>query len=290
MARRNQQAQKRPRPTKKQPTRQPQKQMKHKSPGTPKRPQWLKNAKARWAKPSCSSAFEQKSKAAALQQSRESESRADRKLRYSISSDNKSFTSVNKAKLKFSPTTVKIHNIDSDSPGTPPFEIITSSDPNDFMIDNNEQTQASTTDHQLCSFSQPSQPSCAYSPPIEKRPQGIMKFTPRMDKIVSKIWKQPNHEVTTKDDSATEDFPIQPPIKKIEAVYLDTTTSDNTRNPDVPIVEITDDTPPANEEEPPVNKEESPANEEEHRKPGTSPAKSSISSIHASDFYNQDEF
>ena len=38
MARRNQQAQKRPRPTKKQPTRQPQKQMKHKSQGPPKDP------------------------------------------------------------------------------------------------------------------------------------------------------------------------------------------------------------------------------------------------------------
>ena len=229
-------------------------------------------------------------KGAALQQSRESESRADRKLRYSSSSDNKSFTSVNKAKLKISPT-VKIHNIDADSPGNPPFEIITSSDPNDFMIDNNEQTQASTTDHQLCSFSQPSQPSCAYSPPIEKRPQGIMKSTPWMDKIVPKIWKQPNHEVTTKDDSSTEDFPVQRPIKKIEVVYLDATTStDHTTNLDVPIVEITDDIRPANEEEPPVNNEESPANKEEHRTPATSLSKSSISSIHASDFYNQDEF
>ena len=289
MARRNQQAQKRPRPTKKQPTRQPQKQTKQKSPGTSKRPQWLKDVKTRLSKPSCSSAFEQKSKAAALQQTRESESRADRKLRYSSSSDIKSFTSINKDKLQFSPT-LKIHNIDADSPGTPPFVIITSSDPNDFMIDNNEQTQASTTDHQLGPVSQPSQSSCGYSPPIEKRPQGIMKSTPRMDKIVSKIWKEPNHEVNTKDDSSTEVFPIQPPIKKIELVYLDTTTSDNTTNADVPIVEITDDTPPANEEEPPANNEEHTASEEEHRTPATSPAKSSTSSIHASDFYNQDEF
>ena len=157
------------------------------------------------------------------------------------------------------------------------------------MIDNNEQTQANTTYHQLGAVPQPSQPSCGYSPPIEKRPQGIMKSTPRMDKIVSKIRKQPTHEVIIKDDSSTEDFPIQPPIKKIEVVYLDTTTSDNTTNPDVPIVEITDDTPPANEE-PPANNEEPPANEEEHRTPATSPAKSSMSSIHASDFYNQDEF
>ena len=52
MTRRNQQAQKRPRNTKKQPARQHQKQKqqqqpKHKSPGIPKRPQWLKDAKAR---------------------------------------------------------------------------------------------------------------------------------------------------------------------------------------------------------------------------------------------------
>ena len=120
MARKNQQAQKRQRTAKK--TLSKQKQVHpqpptHKSPGSPKRPQWLKKAKARLAKPSTSSIFDQKSKAAALQQLKESKMQAERKLRYSSSSDSKSFTSVNKAKLKFSPT-VKIHSIEPESPGT----------------------------------------------------------------------------------------------------------------------------------------------------------------------------
>ena len=77
MAKRNQEAQKRQRTTKKTLTKQTQKQIrpqqsKHKSPGSPKRPQWLKNAKARLTKPSSSAIFDQKSKAAALQQCRES--------------------------------------------------------------------------------------------------------------------------------------------------------------------------------------------------------------------------
>ena len=268
-ARKNQQAQKRPRTTKKPLVKQPRKQiqqqqMKHKSPRSPKRTQWLKNAKVRLTKPSSSSIFEQKSKAAALQQSRESESRADRNLRYSSPSDNKSFTSVNKAKLKFSPT-VKKHSIEPDSPGTPPFEIVTSSDPNDFINDNNELTQASTVDHPSCSSIQPNQTCCSYSQSLQKRPQGIMKLTPRMDKIVAKIWTQPNHETTAIEDSSADDFPIQPPIKKIEVVYLDTTTSENTTNPNVPMVEISDDHPPANDEVPQANKEEPQANEEEPR-------------------------
>ena len=58
MARKNQRAQKRPRPTFKQPSR--QNQVQPKSPGTTKRPQWSKNAKARLTKPSTSSVFEQK--------------------------------------------------------------------------------------------------------------------------------------------------------------------------------------------------------------------------------------
>ena len=107
MAKRNQEAQKRQRITKKTLTNQTRKQIrpqesKHNSPGNNKRPQWLKNAKARLTKPSSSNIFDQKSKAAALQQSRESKVQADRKLRYSNSSDNKSFTSINKEKLKFS--------------------------------------------------------------------------------------------------------------------------------------------------------------------------------------------
>ena len=146
VARKNQRAQKRPRtaPTTRQPKQVQKSQklpLKPKSPGTQARPQWLKNAKARLTKPS---EFDQKSKAAALQQSKAAalqQSREDnlnkRKQLYSSSSDNPSYTSINKQKLKFS-TTAKIMSIESDSPGTPPIEIITSSNPNDFMQDTNE--------------------------------------------------------------------------------------------------------------------------------------------------------
>ena len=117
MAKRNQDAQKRQRITKKTLTRQTPKQIrpqesKHKSPGSNKRPQWPKNAKARLTKPSNSTIFDQKSKAAALQQSRESKVQADRKLRYSTSSDNKSFTSINKEKKNFhQPLQSKVSNL-----------------------------------------------------------------------------------------------------------------------------------------------------------------------------------
>ena len=170
MARKNQRAQKRPRPTFKQPLR--QNQVQPKNPGATKRPQWLKNAKARLTKPSTLSVFEQKSKVAALQQSKENATNK-RKLRYSSSSDNKSYTSINKNKLKFSPL-VKIMNIESDSPGTPLFENITSSNPNDIMQEENEQTQTTTGNSQCHDF--PSHSSCSCSPP-----KGTMKSTPRLE-------------------------------------------------------------------------------------------------------------
>ena len=194
--------------------------MKPNSPGNHKRSQWLKDARARLSKPTTSSDFDQKSKAAALQQTKENESE-QQKLLYSSSVYNRGFTTINKSKLKFSPTVKKL-NVETDSPGTPPYEIVTSSNPNDFMNDNNEPTQCAQ---------EPSQPSCSYSTPIEPEPKGIIKSTPRMDRIVNKIWKQPNHEdVTTLDDSSTEDFPVQPSIKQIEVEYLD--SSEGTNNSD----------------------------------------------------------
>ena len=71
LAKRNQQAHKRQRIAKKTSSRQPQKHQRqqtqrNKFTGSPKRPQWLKNAKARLTKPSSSTTFDQKSKAAAL--------------------------------------------------------------------------------------------------------------------------------------------------------------------------------------------------------------------------------
>ena len=166
------------------------------------------------------------------------------------------------------------------------------------MNDNNESTQAN-------------QPSCSYSPPVQKRPQEIMKSTLRLDKIFDKIWNQPNLESTALDNSSADDFPIQPPIRQIEVVYLETTTSETNRNadvpigelikdtpadhPDVPVVELTEDTPPPNaelpkNESPKETQEEPLVNDEEHKTPATSPAKNSISSIHKSDIHNQDEF
>ena len=166
-------------------------------------------------------------------------------------------------------------------------------------MDSNESTNAN-------------QPSCSYSPPVQKFPQGIMKSTPKIDKIVVKIWNQPNHGNTDIDNSSVDDFPIQPPIKQIEVVYLDSTTSENTNNaeipivnisedntannPDAPVVELTEDTPPSNNNVLTTNEatkekeDDPPANDEEHKTPDTSPAKNSISSIHTSDFYNPDEF
>ena len=72
----------------------------------------------------------------------------------------------------------------------------------------------------------------------------------------------------------------------------DTTTN----HPEAPIVELSEDTPPINTDELPMDEatkeiqEEPPIHEEEHKTPASSPAKSLISSIHISDFYNQDEF
>ena len=98
------------------------------------------------------------------------------------------------------------------------------------MNNNNEATQAN-------------QPSCSYSPPVQKRPQGIMKSTPRLDENVDKIWNQPNQESTALDNSSADDFPTQPPIRQIEVVYLDTTTCEDNTNADVPIADLIEDTP-----------------------------------------------
>ena len=191
-------------------------------------------------------------------------------------------------------------NIESDSPRTPPFEIITSSNPNDFLQDENEQTQTTTGNSQSHDF--PSHSSCSCSPP-----EGTMKSTPRLEKIIDKIWKQPSHEeVINLGDSSTEDFPIHSPIRQIDVVFLD--SSENTQNTGTQDKDVTQDndgthevdettdndgvqnidgSPAAIQEEitadmPPVNTDEEPAS--------ASPAKSSISSIHLNDFYNSDEF
>ena len=140
-----------------------------------------------------------------------------------------------------------------------------------------------------------------------------MKSTPKWDKLVEKIWSQPNHESTGLEMSSTEDFPIQPPIKKVEVVYLDSTTSEIANTADTTIITISEDNsenildkqapindhPNANDHQVLNTNDTSvtndlatttPANDEEHKSPSTSPAKSSISSLHTSDFFNPEEF
>ena len=158
------------------------------------------------------------------------------------------------------------------------------------------------------------QASSSYSPPARTLPQGIMKSTPKLDKLVEKIWSQPNHESTGLEVSSTEDFPIQPPIKKVEVVYLDSTTSENANTADTTIITISEDNSENILDEPAtetaVNDHTNdhqvqntndtndtndiatatPANDEEHKTPSTSPTKSSISSLHTSDFFNPEEF
>ena len=74
-------------------------------------------------------------------------------------------------------------------------------------------------------------PSCSYSTAINEKnpvPKGIMMSTPKMDKFVTKILQQPDSEqvqATTLDDSPTDYFPVQLPLKQIEVVYLDSTES-----------------------------------------------------------------
>ena len=116
-----------------------------------------------------------------------------------------------------------------------------------------------------------------------------MKSSPKIDKIVEKIWKSPGHdEVVILGDSSTEDFPVQPPIKQIEVVFLDSSektqntgtqneTTNQAETPAITGIGLTSDNPNAN-------------TDEEHAPLSTSPTKSSISSIHHNDFYNPDEF
>ena len=61
---------------------------------------------------------------------------------------------------------------------------------------------------------EPCKPSCSYAEAPATLPKSIMKSKPKIDKIVTKIWQRPNHEQTvTIDESSTDDFPVQPPIK-----------------------------------------------------------------------------
>ena len=180
LAQRNQQEQRKlkaPRQTK-QPTQ-------AKPPATPitqgsnKQPKWLKEAKSRINKKKPLD-FNSRSKEAALKHAKETRANKPenpRKFRYSSSSDNRSITSMDTSKLKFSPT-LKVFSIPSDSSGTN-FEIVASSSATDFMNDE------STTPPK---GADPPEPSCSYTSDVTSAlPKGIMKSTPKVDKIVSNI-------------------------------------------------------------------------------------------------------
>ena len=130
----------------------------------------------------------------------------------------KILTAVDKNNLKFSPT-VKIINIESNSMGTPPFELITSSNPNNFMNDD-----APTTQQDVKTYKRP---SCSYNAPRASTPppsKGIMQSTHKMDQLVSKIYlekpeREALHATTTPDTTSTVGSPVQSADKKRSSLY-----------------------------------------------------------------------
>ena len=123
--------------------------------------------------------------------------------------------------------------------------------------------------------------------------QGIMKSAPKVDKVMNKMWKrqqsvedtppnQRNITVVTIEDTSTEDSPDQP-TKHIEIINLESQDE-----------QIRAETNISNEQAHEVESASTPtdaqSSEEEHDLATTSPAKSSISDLHASDFFNPSEF
>ena len=284
LARRNQQEQRKPKAPRqaKQPP-QTKPPARRTSLGTSKQPKWLKEAKSRINKKKPLIDFNSKSKEETLKHAIESRSNKPedpRKFKYSSSSDNRSITSMNTSKLKFSPS-VKVSSIPSDSPGTT-FEIVASSSATNFM--NDETTTPSKG-------ADPPEQSCSYTANVTSSiPKGIMKSTPKVGKIVSNIWKR--------QQANTE----QSPDKDITVVTIEDTSPENspgkvTQRPQVINLESTDkphEQAQANDviQDPEdIGKQSNIHNaEEEHTQATTSPAKSSISDLHASDFYNPSEF
>ena len=118
--------------------------------------------------------------------------------------------------------------------------------------------------------------SRTYIPPsasTSTTPKGIIKSKPKMDKLVIKIWQQKPeseafHLTTTLDDTSIDDSPVQPAGKKIKLVFLDSTGEQESgqSNGQAPVKTPNDNI------------------EEEHDPAPNSPANSSISSLHASNF------
>ena len=278
LARRNQNKQRSrsTRKTKQQPKSKPA--MRTTSPGTNIRPRWLKFARNRIMKKILSNDFNTKSKEAAIQHAKEtSETKQEkaRKLLYSSSSENKSIASLDTTTLKLSPT-VKVFSIPSDSLGTS-YEIVASSTQNDFMNSILPNSHKNSND-----------PSCAYT--ADRHPKEIMKSTPKVDKKVSNNWKRqqsssyqsPTKDITivTIEDTSNENFPRKQK-QTIEVVNLEST--------DEPVqVQRSDNR--VHDLEKSSQQVDTQSMEEERTPATTSPAKSSISDLLSSDFYNPSEF
>ena len=151
------------------------------------------------------------------------------------------------------------------------------------------------TDHNSPSrdIDEPSCPYTVHNSPTVGQQKGIMKSNPKVDKIVSKMWKrqqpmedtpptQNNMRVLTIEDTSTEDSPGQP-AKKIEAINLES-TEEQTR------VETNIRNDEANETLNASTPSNTQNTEEEHKPAITSPAKCSISDLHARDFFKPSEF
>ena len=136
-----------------------------------------------------------------------------------------------------------------------------------------------------------------------------MKSSPKIEDVVQKIWNSPRKEETIiLGDSSTEDYPVQPPIKNIEVVFLDSSESVQPSQPSLPDEPSHSNLPDVQPSQPnspnePNDQADTPIipetnapdinnamTDEEHVPTSVSPAKSSISSIHAQDFYNPDEY
>ena len=206
-------------------------------------------------------------------------------MSYSSSSKNKSITSIDTKTLNFLPT-VKVLNIPLESPGTS-YEIITSASPNDFMHTDHKNPSRDIGELS-CSYTLPNLPDVV-------QPKGIMKSIRKVDKNVNKISKrqqpvedtpqtQDNMTVVTIEDTSTDDSPGQPAMK-IEIINLKS-TDEQTKLENDPRNEQTENPENAST----LANAHTEHTEKEHDPATTSSAKSSISDLHASDFFNPSEF
>ena len=112
------------------------------------------------------------------------------------------------------PPSIQIYNVDTDMPGTPPFEIITSNDPTDFM--ETSKMSPKTQSPQLIA----STSLDTHSLRDDNQDIDFNKSTKKLDKIVKKI-NTINAEKEEKEQIETTNSPE--PI----VIYLDTSNSPN---------------------------------------------------------------